>query len=264
MSDDFAGAGGPPPKKEGGKRFANDPEYALYEKIQSKEGDKEFDKRVKLFSVNKGVSNIPVVMLDPLGQRRSVLMHNFKGRDGKWGNLLACIKQDEPRGCAMCEALGKEGRWHWALTCIDRRTWSPTEGKNKGVVYTNFRRLVFVTEQGYEDMKSIELKDPQGWRGRKFDVSRNNDKTGYRIGTSWYPDGKMSEEDLVREFEEAAANYGLPVETFTTALGYDDLFAAPSYEQMCKIAAEYKGVDSDDGGGEGVSVASGDEEAIAF
>lgn len=276
----FAGDGGPPPEsKGGGGGSKDDPMFSLYETItvKNKEGElKDFQKRIKTWYVKKGGKDKPILMLDPnTADRFTTLIHEFTGPDGKMGSLVRCIsKSDEGvvKGCPICDALEvfisgggggqwakSEPKWAWCLTGIDRSKWSPTEGKNKGKVYTDFRRLVLITAQQYKDMESLEEKEPLGWRGRTFDVTRNDEKTSYKTGTQWYPTNPgaaMTDEAMQAEFAERAADYGLTVEQFTAPFVYDDLLPLLSYEEALKIGAKIKGTAAE--------VPAGDTEAIRF
>lgn len=259
----FSGDGGPPPPPgQGGGFSRREPQYGFSEQV-TRDG-KTFMKRVKTWYMPPGAKDKPCTMLDRKGERYSLTVHEFVGPDGRKGSMVRCIARSNPtEGCPLCEALGKEGRWYWALTCIDQSKFIPKEGKNAGNVYSNFRRLILVTSKQFDDMKGTESKEETGWRGRAFDVSRADDSKSAKIGTNWYPkDGGAvaSDEDLAKTFEEPAENYGLPVESFVEPFDYDNVLALPSFEDAKQIAAAIKG--TVDGGG--AEVPDGDSGAINF
>jgi hypothetical protein len=271
----FRGDGGAPPEKgSGGGGSDNDPMFSLYEEITktNKDGEvKTYKKRVKTWFVKKKTKDKPVLMLDRASDERyATKIHEFKGPDGKLGSIVRCVGQAFPdKGCPFCEALEvlkdttgdkylkSKPSWVWCLTGIDRSKWTPTEGKNKGTTYTDFRRLVLITSQHYEDMATIEEKDEKnGWRGRLFDVSRSDEQMSYKAGTTWYPAGSMTEEEMTAEFKERAEDYGLTVEQFLEPFDYDKLIPAYTYEEAVQHAAKISG--------KAVEVPSGDTESISF
>ncbi len=264
MSDrGFAGDGGAPPPATGGGGFSrNDPMFGFYEPTTKKtKDDKPISKRVKTWYVPPGGKDKPCIVLDGADTPRySLKLHEFTGPDGKRGSMICAINQaTEPRGDPVEEALDKEPKWYWALTVIDLSTFTPTSGKNAGTTYSHFRRLLLVNKYQYQDMVGIEEKDPNGWRGRKFLVSRDDDSKSSKIGTLWYPDGKLSEDELVEECKDAAESYGLPIEDFVRPFNYAEIIKAPTYDQAVKIAAQIKGTAA--GGSE---VPTGDTQAIRF
>ena len=256
----FAGDGGPPPPPGQGSGRRREAMYGFDETItKTKDGKQvQYKQRLKTWFVPRSGKDKPILMLDPAGPRFTVRLHVFIGPDGKKGSMVRAIPK-EPRGDPIAQALGSEGTWYWVLTGIDRSKFIPSEGSNKGKVYTNFRRLVLVTSQQYNDMVTIEEKDPEGWRGRNFDVSREASQTSYKIGTTWYPGSKMTDEEMYAEFAEAAENYGLPVEEFCAPVDYAKILKAPTYEEALKIAAAIEGTS-----GEDVTVPTGDEETVSY
>jgi hypothetical protein len=251
--------------------------FSLYEniKLANKEGEiKTFEKRIKTWYVKKGAKDKPILLLDSNAKDRfACKIHEFQGPDGKMGSIIRCVSAAYPeQGCPICDALeayiegGGGGQWAksapswvWCLTGIDRSTWSPDKGKNKGKVYTDFRRLVLVTAQQYKDMETLEEKEPNGWRGRTFDVTRSDDKTSYKIGTQWYPTNPgaaMTDEQMHAEFAKRAEEYGLAVEEFCAPFDYDVLLPLLSYEDAVKAGARIRGTDAE--------VPAGDTEAISF
>lgn len=264
MSDrGFAGDGGaPPPATSGGGFSRNDPMYGFYEPTTKTTKDgKPISKRIKTWYIKPGAKDRPCIILDRGNSPRySLKLHEFTGPDGKRGSMLRAISQtEEARGDPVEEALDKEPRWFWALTAIDLSEFTPTTGKNAGTTYSHFRRLVLINKYQYNDMLGIEEKDPEGWRGRKFAVSRDDDPKSYKIGTLWYPDGKLDEDEMKAECAKAAESYGLPVEEFIEPYDYEKLLKAPTYEEAVKIAAQIKGTAA--GGSE---VPAGDTQAIRF
>jgi len=259
----YSGDGGPPPPPgQGGGFKRNDPQYGFSEQV-TKDG-KTFMKRVKTWYLPPGANDKPCVMLDRKGNRYTLTIHEFVGPDGRKGSMVRCIARANPKeGCPLCDALGKEGRWYWALTCIDKSRFIPKEGRNVGNVYTNFRRLVLVTSKGFDDMKAIEGKSEGGWHGRRFDVSRSDDSKSAKIGTNWFPNTdqpSLTDDEMKAEFAEAADNYGIPIEKFIEPFNYDTVLALPSYDEAKQIAAAIKG--TVDGGGE--DSPEGDSGAISF
>ena len=271
----FAGDGGPPPERGGGGGGGSndDPMFSLYEAITktNKDGEvKTFKKRIKTFFVAKKTKDKPILMLDRGVEDRFVCMiHEFKGPDGKLGSIVRCVSKAYPeKGCPFCDAievfkerstdkyLKSKSSWVWCLTGIDRSKWTPDEGKNKGVCYSDFRRLVLVTSQQYEDMATVEQKDTAGWRGRVFDVSRSDEQMSYKIGTQWYPSVKMTDEEMIAEFGERAEEYGLTVEQFIEPFVYEEMLKLYSYEEAVKLAAKISG--------KAVVLPSGDAESISF
>ncbi len=276
----FSGDGGPPPppKTGGGRKY--DPAYGFTEKVTrlvTKDGKSEkkpFQNRIKTWYVPVGGRDKPLLMLDPKGDRYIILLHDFVGPDGKKGSMVRCISKSESRGCPICTALGKEGVWYWCLTAIDQSKWIPNEGKNKGKVYTNNRKLVLVTSQQYDDMQRLEEKEPSGWRGRTFDVTRSNDSKSYKIGTQWYPTNAgspLTDEQMHAELAEAAATYGMSVVEFCKPINYELVLKRPSFEEAVKIAQALEGSSQDGGGdqddqGEGDSseIPTSDTEAVEY
>lgn len=259
----YRGDGGPPPPKGSGGGFGqNDPMYGFTEQIEKL--NRTYDRRIKNWYCPVGAKDKPCVMLDrPDEGHFTCSIHDFIGPDGKKGSMVRCIAKANPtEGCPVCEALGEEGRWFQALTCIDQSKFIPQKGRNKGTVYTNFRRLVLVTSQGYNDMVGIEEKVEGGWRGRRFDVSRSDDTKSAKIGTLWFPrdPAKLTEEELLEEFEEAAENYGLSTEAFVEPFDYEKLLALPTYAEATKIAAVITGTDVEDG----AEVPAGDTGSVEF
>lgn len=253
----FAGDGGPPPPPKQGNR--RDAAYGFDETItKTKDGKQvQYQQRLKPWFVRRSGKDKPITMLDPTGPRFTVRLHVFVGPDGKKGSMVRAIK--DPRGDPIAQALGSDGTWYWVLTGIDRSKFIPQDGSNKGKVYTNFRRLVLVTAQQYDDMVGIEEKDPDGWRGRNFDVSREASQTSYKIGTTWYPTSKMTDAEMHEQFAEAAEHYGLTVEQFCSPVDYATILKPPTYEEALKIAQRLEGVSSED-----VNVPAGDEETVSY
>lgn len=261
----FAGDGGPPPESSGGGGFNKKaPMFSFYETVKrtNKEGElKEYQNRVHTWYVPVGGKDKPLLMLDPsTNDRFACLIHVFIGPDGKKGSMIRCVAKARPeQGCPVCAALDKDATWYWALTAIDRSKWSPKEGKNKDKVYSDSRKLVLVTSQQYKDMEGLEEKEPGGWRGRSFDVSRSDAQKSYKIGTGWYPTNPgaaMTDEEMYAEFAERAKDYGLAVEEFCAPFPYDQTIPLLSHEELVKAAAKIKGTDAE--------VPTGDTEAISF
>lgn len=263
----FAGDGGPPPPPGSGGGFnQNNAMYGFDEAVTKdvKGERKSFPKRVKPWYLPPGAKDKPCTVLDHKGDRYTLTIHEFVGPDGKQKPkcMVRCIARvNLEKGCPLCDALGQEGRWFWALTAIDGSRFTPDKGQNAGKVYSNFRRLILVTSQGYEEMIVLEDKGDTGWRLRRFDVTRGVDTKTPKIGNTWFPADppRRTDEEMLRECEEAAGIYGIPVEQYIEPLDYNAVLRAPTYEEAEKIAAAIKGTASG-----GATVPAGDEKTISF
>lgn len=260
----YRGSGGKPPESTSGGSQYPRPAYFLAEKIEGQNGPEL--KKVNPFKAGVGKRDVPVVCLDQ-NLDYAVRMHcRFKAR-GVFGNYAVCISQEESRGCPLDVPLNQEGgRWFLVGTVIDRSSWTQPSGKNKGKIWTDQRKLLLVPAPQREDFEELGKK-VGGYRGATFDVSRRDDQKSSRIGTSWFPTGKMTEEQLAATFEKAASEYGLPVEKFIQPFDYDALLKPKSYDQLKVIAQEIVSDTSDvesDGGGSGSDGGSSSDQPINY
>jgi hypothetical protein len=250
----YRGTGGePPPANKGAGGQFKKPAYFFGEKVKGQKGPEL--KRISPFKVGVGQKDVPVVGLDEKLDYAVRIHPRFKAA-GVFGNYAVCISKTDSRGCPLDAALNEEGgRWFLVGTVIDRSKWSPPNpsAKNKGKVWTDNRRLLLIPRPQVEEMEGIVQK-VGGFRGAKFFVSRTSEKTSSRIGTTWFPDGKMTEEQMKQAFEKAAANYGMPVEKYIQPFDYDSILKAKPYVELQKIAQEIAADTSDmkdEGDGEG-------------
>jgi len=253
----YRGAGAPPPKGAGfGGGFKNSkPVYHLSEKVKGKGGALEL-KLVRGLKINIDERDRPVVTLDPIVDLKDAYttnLHVFNLRGTK-DNMVVCPKTEaDPRPCPICSVLNKAPSWFACITCIDRSKWSPPDGKNKDIVYTDNRRLALITQTGAPKM-SINAEKAKGWRGTKWDISRSKPgeemgrdgkmrlsfKDSPRIGDLWFFTGKLSEEEMKKEFEKPAAAYGLALEAFVQPFDYDFLLKPKDHKQLQAIANDIK------------------------
>lgn len=265
-ADDFSGAGGPPPAKisspgGGGGKW---PRFGFSEKVQGK--DKQtgkptmYDRRVFAWKLNPGESDRQILILDPPGKenRFSLYLHEFTAPDGRFGSRLASIHRQDPQGDPLNEALGEEPGWAWALTGIDLQRYTNTEKPD--VVYGFKRTLVLVRDRQKETFLTME-KMGDGLRGRIFKVSRESDKQSPKIGTSWDPIERLSEDQMRERFASDAEQYGIPIEKFVAPFNYREMFKPFSRAQLVQIANEITEWKKSK---EGVQVATADDEAIPF
>jgi hypothetical protein len=251
----YRGAGAPPPKTGGGGNFKNTkPVYHLAEKVKGKNGMEL--KLVRGLKIQVDERDRPVVTLDSiknLDDSYTTNLHVFDLRGTK-DNMVVCPKTEaDPRPCPICTVLNKAPTWFCCLTGIDRSKWSPPEGKNKGVVYTDNRRLVLISNTRKSAMQ-LYIDKAEGARGAKWTISRSKPskeigrdgqpydsyKNSPRIGDLWFPGGKMTEEEMKKEFEKAASSYGLPVETFVQPFDYEFMLKPKDHKQLQVIATDIK------------------------
>lgn len=252
----YRGSGGePPPANTGGGQQFKKAAYFFGEKVKGAKGLEQ--KRISPFKVGVGKKDIPVVVLDEKVDFAVRIHPRFKAA-GVFGNYAVCISKTNAQGCPLDAPLDEEGgRWFLCMTVIDRSKWSPPNPgpKTKGKVWTDSRRLVLIPRPQVEEMEGIGQKLEGGWRGSKFFVSRSSEKTSSRIGTTWFPNGKMTEEQMKTAFEKAASDYGMPVEKYIQPIDYETVLKGKPYEVLQKIAQEIAADTSDvkDDGGDGES-----------
>lgn len=247
------GAGAPPQRGAGG--FANTkPSHHLVEKVTGPTGPEL--KMVRPIKLRPGEKDRPVLTLDnftSLEDAYSVNLHIFNLKGTK-DNVVVCPRSEaDDRPCPICEVLNKTPSWYVVLTGIDRSKWSPDKGKNKGVVYTDNRRLILITQTWMQRM-TMNAERANGWRGSLWDVSRSKPteergkdgstklsfKDSPRVGDVWFFSKKLTDEEMRSEFEQAAAKYGLPVETFIKPFDYDFMLRPKDHKQLLAIANELR------------------------
>jgi hypothetical protein len=123
--------------------------------------------------------------------------HTLKTSPTRWENFVCLTMRDEP--CPMCEQSGRDGDLCAAFTVIDT---SETKGKN-GKTYKNQRRLFIAKQRTYQQLQKMASK-LGGLRGLVVDISRTDDKVA-RVGDSFLVDEKLTDEEIVEHFGEAAA-----------------------------------------------------------
>lgn len=254
----FKGSGGPPPSASngGGSRFKKS-ELALYETVNGAQ------KKVNLFFLPNG-AEVSVTTLDS-GEMfdTSVRLHTRFKANGTFSNNAVCISQLDSRGCPLCDVLGEQGKGKWFAcgTLLDGSKWEIPDGKRKGEVITNQRRLLLINPRQLDTFKKLGSK-VKGWRGKTFDVSRGTDQKSARIGDMWIPTGALTEDQMKEQFAKAATAYGLPVEQYIQPLPYDKVLTPFSYEKLLQLANAIKAT------GGGLPVVSGtgtaEEDEIPF
>ena len=241
--------GGPPPAKSrnDSKKFEQHP-FHLYE---------EFDsgvKRIKTFFIFPG-NKTSVVTLDKGDLGYNLLLHSRFWFEGSYDNYAACRNHVDSKGCPLCDQIG-DPTWFMVSTCIDRTEFIPDEGRNKGVVYKDNRRIMLITRgkvPSFEQM-SDELEEDGGvggdYRGYQLRVRRDapiKSKDGRdqikspRIGSAHIPTRRLSEERMLEEFEVTAVRKGITPEEYIQSADYNKLFAPYSYEAMLELAEDLKG-----------------------
>jgi len=270
----YRGTGGePPPANKGGGGQFRKPAYFFGEKVKGPKGPEL--KRISPFKVGVGQKDVPVVGLDEKLDYAVRIHPRFKAA-GVFGNYAVCISPTDSRGCPLDAALNEEGgRWFLVGTVIDRSKWTPPNpsAKNKGKVWTDSRRLLLIPRPQVEEIEGTVQK-VGGFRGSKFLVSRNSEKISSRIGTTWFPDGKMTEEQMKAAFEKAAATYGMPVEKYIQPFDYATILKGKSYDVLQKIAQEIAadtsdmkdddGSEGDDGEGEPIEAGQDAETPVQY
>ena len=251
----YRGAGAPPPKTGGGGSFKNTkPVYHLAEKVTGKNGTEL--KLVRGLKIQVDERDRPVVTLDNLKNLDDCYtcnLHVFNLRGTK-DNMVVCPKTEtDARPCPICTVFNKAPTWFACLTGIDRSKWSPPEGKNQHVVYTDNRRLVLISNTRKSTMQ-LYIDKAEGVRGSKWTISRSKPseeigkdgqkytsfKNSPRIGDLWFPSGKMTEEEMKKDFEKAASTYGLPVEKFVQPFDYEFMLKPKDHKQLLAIANDIK------------------------
>ena len=187
--------------------------------------------------VRSGTSNVPAVTLDPGDFDYAVRLHSRFKANGSWNNYVVCTKGTDPNGCPLCPILEKSSQWFLCGTVIDRSEWKIPEGKNKGNVIKDQRRLLLITASQVDNMEQIG-ENIGGWRGGNFKVSRSTDQKSPRIGSNWFYLGKLTDDDLKEEFEGAAASADMPLDEFLSPFNYEAVLKPMSYAKLQEIATE--------------------------
>lgn len=260
----FQGAGGPPVRTKSEGRSTGGggawPEFGFSETIGGKQ------RRLPSFSIKASEPGRRLLILDHYGDqhRFAALIHTFKGRDGKWYNMLASPHRTDPLGDPMNEALlddngnPKEPSWAWVLTAIDIDGRPPT--KPNGKVYKNQRTLVLVSEKQASTFSSME-RIGKGFRGRIFKVTRSDAQMSFRIGDSWEPLDQLSEDEMRVQFAGAAQEAGVPIDDFLKPVDYKTVLAPLPREKLLEIANDLKRIRA---ARDNVSVPQGDSDDLPF
>lgn len=260
---EFGGVGTPPPSsgRGGSKKI---PEFGFDEKVtvQTKEGPRVVDRRLFLWRLKPGEKDRKVLILDPKHDKNRkrfalFLTGPFSGRDGRFGSVLASCHTIDPEGDPMTEALGKEPTWHWALTAIDL---APFTSEKSGKTYLN-RTLVLVTDKQKGLFLGMEGMSSNGLRGHVFNVSREDDKQSFKIGTEWDPVENLTEDEMRERFADAATNYGMSIDDFLAPAEYGKILKPKPRSDLLQIASSIKTASEIKGG---VQTAEGDDQAIPF
>lgn len=228
----YRGTGGdkPDPTKQAFKKSG--PEFYLSETL----GDK--DVKVVPFMVKLGQQNVPVVTLDDGDMDYAVNLHSRFQYNGSWSNYAVCTKRSE-KGCPLCDVLEKPSQWFLCGSLLDRSEWAVPSGKNKGKIYKDKRRLLLITASQVDSMEMIGKKI-KSWRGADFDVGRSSDNKSPRIGSSWFFNGRITEDEMKEAFAEAANEAGVPVEEYIKPFDYTKILAPKSYEELLEMSLAIK------------------------
>ena len=239
----FSGPGGPPPppsynNDSSDKTFERNPFY-FYELF----GDKEL--QIKPFYIYYGERK-NVVMLDKGNDSYSIMVHARFFYNKKFDNYAICRAKVDSKGCPLCDQVG-DPSWFTVKTLIDRSVFVPKDGQNKGKEYTDFRRLLLIPRACIETFFELEDDPEEGvngdWRGMIVKVrraSKESNNKSPRIGGSWSPRSRMSEEDMITAFESIATEKEVPVENYISPVNYDEVFNPYDYESMLSLAEELK------------------------
>jgi hypothetical protein len=279
----YQGSGGPPPQKArkegggggGGPRPGQKPfGFGLYEALPSGKNAKIWNYRVKV-----GEKNVPTLILDAASPENehhpSVRIHDGFKFNGTFGNSLICVSH-RPEGCLgdialqkihehapwcktegpdACTRLGEidtiRGSWRWVATAIKLQPWTFQKGPLEGKTIPYQRTMLLVPESQYEDFmeKRETYKDKGGLRGMIFNVSREDKQRSSKIGTSWNWTGeRLTDEEMMERFADAAAMYGLPVEEYCKPYDYEKVlreFTPDEMKSACAWIAAERGINLD-------------------
>jgi len=194
-------------------------EFILTEPTQN---DKEH--KVSLFKLNPGAGTTVTILDSKIDY--AVYLHARFQANGKFTNNVVCTMKTTGN-CRVCTVLKEKGRWFLAGTVIDHSEWAIPDGKRKGEVIRDQRRLLLVSFQQKDSFKDIQ-QEMGDLSGKTFKVSRSSDNKSARIGTSWFPKGALTTEQLKDKLGKVATDYGLSVDDYIKPYDYDKLFATPS------------------------------------
>lgn len=238
------GTAGPrPTKPDGGGKFRKS-SFALTETIDRqrtlKSGEVvQASRFLGNLWIPRNKKDVPLVVLDHGSEfDYHVRLHFNFDYNNDFRNILVCAQHARDEGCAACEVIPKRSTYYSVATVLNLSTVNRTiDGQKKPV--SAWRELVFIPERQIDDMDAL-MKKAGGARGSCFDVSRGDSQMSPRIGSSWWPSGKLTENQMIEMFEEAASDYGLPVEQFIAPVDYEKVLAPLSVEDMAEAAALIK------------------------
>jgi hypothetical protein len=154
-----------------------------------------------------------------------------------------------------CPKKGKKvpmkGGWRWVASVIKMKPFTFTRGKFKGKTVPYQRCLLLVPENQFATFMAYreQYEDDGGLRGKVFHVRREDKQTSSKIGTTFTPVGAMTDEEMIAKFEEAASDYGLPVEQYIQPFDYEKVLVELTDEEMLEAAkhvARERGVKLDE------------------
>jgi hypothetical protein len=134
--------------------------------------------------------------------------HNLKGADGKWGNIVPCIRNEA--NCPICKKE-KEGAVVLYLSILSHRGYV---SKKTGEKHTYSKMFLCLKRGQYNDFSRIEkaaLKKYGTLRGVTLLLHRDNEETSFSTGMPIAPEGEdnlivdfYDEEALIAEFGHKA------------------------------------------------------------
>lgn len=175
------------------------------------------------FWMPQGESEREVVILDdePSFFRYE---HNLKGRDGKFGHIFECIKEDLE--CPICEATGDNSAYVMYLTVLDLKPYETRSGQE-----IPFSRKLFPVKSG-QQKKFLRRFDKDGTlRGAVFELSRDGDKAPV-IGNDIEFVEFMDEDELLEYEREYTKDGKREVEACHEPFDYDELFPEKTREEL--------------------------------
>lgn len=209
------------------------------------------------FFIKRGDSEVPIVVLDQgtnvgvddKGKKKFKLdyyvrLHFMFDYNGNFKNAVVCSEKSDPRGCPVCDGgnCNKASQFYGVgtiLNCTEfyRRARDGEKADSNGkVLVKSKRQLLLIPEQKIDEIDGI-ISKAGGGRGACFDISRGTEQTSSRIGTTWWPSARMSEQDMLEHFSADAAAYGMTPEEYVEPIDYDKVLRVPSYEELQKVAA---------------------------
>lgn len=257
----YSGTGGPPPaataeaRKKSGLPGGQKPfGFKLTEDLPSGK-----TKDVSLFRVNPGEKDVPLLILDAArvetAEAPSVRVHHGIKFNGSFGHIIVCACH-RSAGCPIDPVFtrpnkftGKteptRGAWRWVLTGIKMKPFTYTKGKLAGKTVPFQRCAVLVPERAgpsggvtYDDVMAYreQFDADGGLRGRVFNVRRSSDSKSSTIGTMWTPSAHLTDEQMMAKFEQAAADYGLPVERYIAPFDYERVLRVLPEDELERAA----------------------------